>query len=165
MAQCELPGGTQKWNQLARLTIMVNNPINVSAYAGAPPADGESRKIHGGPLYEVEVINQILQRGAAAFTAWTRKCKDDLQNYALDGQDVVELITEALRTGRYWDSEWCVQQPRGPWAACDAYTVTRKEWIPHAHKDFLIEYYIKFAISRAGTLMLLVSCHLPDNRG
>jgi hypothetical protein len=144
---------------------MVNNPINVSAYAGTPPADGESRKIQGGPLYGAEAINQILLRGEESFTAWTRKCKDDLQKYALDGQDVVELIAEALRVGRYRDSEWCRQNSRGPWAACDAYTLTRKEWIPHAHKEFLIEYYIKFAISKTGTLVLLVSCHLPEDRG
>ncbi|WP_291820171.1 hypothetical protein [Marinobacter sp.] len=97
--------------------------------------------------------------------AWTRKCKDDLQKYTLDAADTVELLTEALQHGRYRDLEWCEQRPTGPRAACDAYTLARKEWIPYAHKEFPIEYYIKFAIAKTGTVILLVSCHLPEDRG
>lgn len=97
--------------------------------------------------------------------AWTRKCKDDLQKYFLDAEDAAGLLSEALQYGRYRDSEWCEQRPTGPWAACDAYTLMRKEWIPHAHKELQIEYYLKFAIARTGTVILLVSCHLPEDRG
>lgn len=144
---------------------MVNNQVNVSAHEGEPPVAGEPRKISGGPLYEAERVFGILGAGEESTRAWTRKCKDDLQKYTLDATDVVELLTEALRYGRYRDSEWCEQRPKGPWAACDAYTLTRKEWIPHAHKEFHIEYYIKFAIAKTGTVILLVSCHLPEDRG
>lgn len=144
---------------------MVNNQINVSAHEGEPPLAGEARKIIGGPLYKTARVLSILRSGEESARAWTRRCKDDLQKYTLDAADTVELLTEAIQYGRYRDSEWCEQRPTGPWAACDAYTLTRKEWIPYAHKEFTIEYYIKFAIAKTGTVILLVSCHLPEDRG
>lgn len=144
---------------------MVNNQLNVSAYQGEPPVGSGSRKIPGGPLYAANRVLEVLDKGEESTRAWTRKCIGDLQKYALDGKDAVELLTEALQYGRYRDSEWCEQRPGGPWAACDAYTLVRKEWIPYAHKEFQIEYYIKFAIAKTGTVILLVSCHLPEDRG
>lgn len=116
-------------------------------------------------MYEANRLLKILSTGEESTRAWTRKCKSDLQKYTLNGEDAVELLTEAIQHGRYRGSEWCEQRPTGPWAACDAYTLTRKEWIPNAHKEFQIEYYIKFAIAKTGTVILFISCHLPEDRG
>ena len=52
----------------------------------------------------------------------------------------------------------------GPWAACDAYVLVRTEHLPHLRKDMECEYYIKFAIGKTGTVLLLASCHLPEDR-
>lgn len=144
---------------------MVNNQLNVSAYVGVLPLEGSTRDISGGPLYDPARVLAVLQQGESSTRAWTRKCIHDLQKYTLDGQDVVVLLKEALRNGRYRNSEWCQQRPIGPWAACDAYTLTRMEWIPYAYKELPVEYYIKFAIAKTGTVILLVSCHLPEDRG
>ncbi|SOB74574.1 hypothetical protein SAMN04488490_0059 [Marinobacter sp. LV10R510-11A] len=144
---------------------MVNNRVNVTAYEVKPPGEGEPRKIPGGPLYEHHRVLEILRKGEESTRAWTRKCKSDLQKYALDGDDAVVLLIEALQHGRYQSSEWCEQRSKGPWAACDSYTLTKKEWIRYAHKELQIEYYIKFAIAKTGTVILLVSCHLSEDRG
>lgn len=66
------------------------------------------------------------------------------------------LITQ----GQYVNSQWCVQKPTGPWAACDGYRLFRDEWVEYAHKEMRYEYYVKFAIGKTGKLLLLVSCHL-----
>jgi hypothetical protein len=43
--------------------------------------------------------------------------------------------------------------------AADAYSLRRSEWVAAARKDMLIEYFVKFAIGRSGSLVLIVSCH------
>jgi len=144
---------------------MVNNTI-VSRFTGdLPLGEGESRKIPGGPLYPAgEVLALLAGSGIQAVRAWTRKCAEDLQKWELDADDLRELIETALRSGRFRGAEWCVQQPNGPWAACDAYVVVRPEWVQYAHREMDIEYYIKFAMSRTGTVLLVVSCHPPEER-
>lgn len=138
---------------------MVNNLV-VSAHSGKPPTGGGDRKISNGPLYSPDEVLQILAKGDEAVRGWTLKCIRDLQNYTLEGESLVELICDTLQSGRYRDSEWCEQSPGGPWAACDAYELGRKEWSDAARKDLYFEYFIKFAISKTGTVILLVSCHL-----
>ncbi|MYA66563.1 MAG: hypothetical protein F4X09_04575 [Gammaproteobacteria bacterium] len=66
----------------------------------------------------------------------------------------------AVSNGQFRGAEWCVQRDEGPWAACDAYTVIRQEWIAKAQKEMPFEYYVKFAIARTGSKVLLASCHL-----
>ena len=44
-------------------------------------------------------------------------------------------------------------------AACDAYAIRLREWVAAAHKYMLVEYFVKFAINPAGTVVLAVSCH------
>ena len=56
-------------------------------------------------------------------------------------------------------------KPSGPWAACDAYQLWHNEWVQAAYKEMCFEYYIKFAIGKSGKLLLLVSCHEPQDRG
>lgn len=145
---------------------MVNKAINVSAYQGIPPPDGAAdRRIAGGPLYSVTDVLALLGTGESALVPWTRKCKDDLMRLALDIPGVQELIREALQHGRYRNSEWCVQNPTGPWVACDAYQLRRSEWVEAAYKDMSFEYYVKFAIGKTGKLLLIVSCHESQDRG
>ncbi len=144
---------------------MVNNIKNLSRYDGAPPATWEDRVIDGGPLYPIEEVLRALELGESALVPWTRKCSDDLMRLALEIDDAVELVREALGSGRYRNSEWCVQSPSGPWAACDAYELRRREWIDAAHKHMVFECYVKFAIGRTGKVLLLVSCHTSEDRG
>ena len=143
---------------------MVNNALNISAYEGLPPAEvgsGRSR-IRSGPLYEVTDVLAILAQGDNKTNLWTRKCIHDVERLAFDLVDVRELLKQALLTGEYINSEWCVQKPTGPWAACDSYRLYRDEWNDHAYRDMRYEYYVKFAIGKTGKLLLLVSCHLSQ---
>lgn len=129
---------------------------NLSAYADTPPNTGEDRKIAGGPLYGLARI-QALTELPDGLQFWTAKCRRDAANLTLAPADVGSLIRE-LNERDYRDSEWC-ENGKGFWAACDAYTLTRNEYVKTAGKWFHIEYFLKFAESRAGTLVLIVSCH------
>lgn len=142
------------------------NTVVVSEFAGDPPlAEGACREIAVGPLYPGAKILALLARsGSRAVRVWTKKCGTDLQKCSLDTEDLCELLATAVRSGRFCGAEWCVQRPNGPWAACDAYSVVRREWIAHAHKEFDVEYYLKFAIAKTGQLLLVASCHLPEDR-
>ncbi len=137
----------------------------VSRFSGPPSPDAAlGRKISGGPLYEADEVLQLLAKaGGAAVQAWSRDCIRDVQKLELDGDDLAGLIGEAVRCGRFLGAEWCVQKPDGPWAACDAYSLRRSEWIEAAGKQMVAEYYIKFAIGKTGLLLLLASCHLSGS--
>ena len=144
---------------------MVNNMI-VSRFTGQLPEGVSSdRKILGEPLYAAhEILELLASCGSKAIYAWSRKCNEDIQKWALDADDLLGLVELAVRSGRYIGAEWCVQKPNGPRAACDAYSVIRREWRAAAHKEKDIEYYIKFAIGKTGNILLLVSCHPSENR-
>lgn len=145
---------------------MVSNMI-VSRFLGPPPPPGSNgpRKISGGPLYPATEVLSLLDRlGSSTLRVWTTKCGDDLQKLSLSLDDAVELLAIALSNRKFIGAEWCIQKPNGPWAACDAYSVVRREWISSARKDMDIEYYIKYAISKAGAILLLVSCHPSSKR-
>jgi hypothetical protein len=143
---------------------MVNTTI-LSRYTGELPInDGDDRKISGGPLYPIQDVLPILATGEGAVRAWTEKCIRDMQKWTLEADDLCELIETALKTGRFLGAEWCVQKPNGPWAACDAYRLVRSEWIPNAHRYMDIAYYIKFAVSKTERVLLVVSCHLSEDR-
>ncbi len=137
---------------------MVNNTI-VSRFTGPLPVDGKCRKIAGGPLYSVVDVLSILNKRVQSVKAWTHDCIEDIQKLSLDDSDLQELLKLAVNSGRFKGAEWCQQKTGGPWAACDAYTVKRKEWIQAAHREMDIEYYIKFAVAKTGAILLLVSCH------
>lgn len=144
---------------------MVNTTI-VSRFTGELPyGEGANRKIQGGPLYPADDVLALLAgAGSQGVTAWTRKCGEDMQKWELDADDLHELIKVALKTGRFRGAEWCEQKPGGPWAACDAYSFMRKEWVSYAHREMDMEYYIKFAIAKTGKVLLVVSCHPPEER-
>lgn len=129
---------------------------NLSAYEGVPPGEGEERKIAGGPLYALARI-QALTELVDSVQFWTAKCRRDAANLTLDPSDVGGLIRE-LKERDYRDSEWC-ENGKGFWAACDAYTLARDEYRENAGKTFRMAYFLKFAESRTGKLVLIVSCH------
>jgi hypothetical protein len=111
-----------------------------------------------GPLYP-DALTLITKCGAARLIPWTRKCAEDIQKMALEADELFDLINNILNKGRYLGSEWCQQQPSGPWAACDAYSLRCREWSPVAHREIEMEYYLKFAIGVTGAILLLASCH------
>ena len=133
--------------------------INVSRYNGTPPQiEGRSRKIAEGPLYPPDEVLALLAKGEGTLKPWPG-CTKEMQKWSLEPQDALELITLALRQGKFLGSEWCEEKPSGPWAACDAYRVYRSEWIEKARKDMSFEYYVKFAIAKTGILVLIIQCH------
>lgn len=132
----------------------------VSRYTGPLPAGGADRIMPGGPLYPAEEVLKLLKAGGGTVRVWTRKCVADVQQLALDPDDLVVLLSEAVARGRFTGSEWCQQKPSGPWAACDAYALTRCEWVQAARKELAFDYYLKYAIGKTGAILLLVSCHL-----
>ena len=143
---------------------MVNNQVNLSAYSELPPAqaNGNTVYIKSGPLYDVKQVLAILTEGDKKTIPWTRKCVADLQKYSLNTEDARQIVKEAITQGTYINSQWCVQKPTGPWAACDGYKLVRNEWVDHAYKEMRFEYYVKFAIGKTGKILLLVSCHLSQ---
>ncbi|MDP2286693.1 MAG: hypothetical protein Q8L06_21380 [Pseudohongiella sp.] len=143
---------------------MVNTTI-CSQFAGPPAPAGQTRKIPGGPLYPPrEVMRRLDTLSEHQVIAWTDKCIRDLQKWCLDSSDVIELLRIAVTHGNFRSSEWCIQMSDGPWAACDSYSLYRKEFIENAYKEMDIEYYLKFAISVTGSAVLIVSCHPTENR-
>lgn len=142
---------------------MVSHTI-VSQYSQEPvPTEGSRRGIPGGPLYDVKnVLGILANTEPRSLQIWTRKGVRDLRALNLDEQNLRELLRLAVSRGRFLGAEWCSQHENGPWAACDAYSVVRREWIINARKEMNIEYYVKFSISRSGSILLLVSCHLSN---
>lgn len=96
---------------------------------------------------------------ATAVNFWSRGAVADQQKWKISAEDAADLVHAALHTGRYLGAEWCVQKPNGPWAACDAYVVSRVEWNPYASKDLTVTYYLKYAISKTGQVLLMASNH------
>jgi len=137
---------------------VINNSINVSQYEGAPPpSDDASRRIDGGPIYTRAKMLTLAE--GACLQLWSNGSIKDAAKWNLTTVDLADLLTLALQSGRFRSSEWCRQKPNGPWAACDAYTVTRLEWNTAAHKEFEITYYFKVAVSKTGKLLLSASNH------
>ncbi|HEU4344422.1 MAG TPA: hypothetical protein VFU31_22945 [Candidatus Binatia bacterium] len=144
---------------------MVSDKI-VSRYAGKLPESANSdRGIPHGPLYPVAEVLGLLENSVNPnIQVWTRKCAADVQKLALDADDLVDLLKEAVLGNHFIGSEWCRQNPNGPWAACDAYALSRQEWVAVAHKEIRMEYYLKFSVGKTGKILLLASCHLSEER-
>ena len=139
---------------------MINNQTNGSLFRGGyPPVAeaGEGRKIAGGPLYSAVTVRDLAER--TKVTLWSRGAAKDAQKWSLDIDRVGELICKALSQGCFLGSEWCVQQPNGPWAACDAYSVTVQEWTEATHSLMKVTYYLKFALGKTGQILLSASNH------
>lgn len=127
----------------------------ISEYSGYP-VPGNRVKIGAGPLYDLARVQALAAR-ADRVKLLTTKCRQDVQNLGWDEEDVSQLLL-SLTAGDYKDSEWC-DNGNGAWAACDAYTIKRREWVETARKELTMDYFLKFAISKTGTLVLMLSCH------
>lgn len=136
------------------LTIVVTFK-NVSAFCGKPSGESESRKIAGGPLYGLAEVQAVAANDGVNF--WTAKCRRDAANLTLDTAGVGAMLQE-LTERDYRDSEWC-DNGKAASAACDAYVFRRIEFVETAGKSYRMEYFLKFALSKTGKLVLMVSCH------
>jgi hypothetical protein len=133
---------------------------NLTPAFGSPPPEGctdAERKIAQGPLYDPAEVLKLLEKQSLKY--WTSDCQKDVRDLDLDHEDVAALVIDAIRRGKFKNSEWCLQNPTGPWAACDAYLLRRLEWNRYAFKEIEYAYYVKFFISNTGVLLLLTSCH------
>lgn len=128
----------------------------ISEYSLSSPTTGGGKKIPGGPLYDLGRVKVITKDGTG-LQLWTRDCVKDVAELGWDNGNVINLL-QKLCEDDYIDSEWC-DNGKGAWAACDAYSIRVLEWIPTAHKEMRIEYFVKFAINKLGTMVLTVSCH------
>lgn len=131
----------------------------LSGYSLHPPTElGAGRiKIDGGPLYDLARVRALVHDGTH-LQAWTEKCRKDVHKWFDDDwQRVVDFIG-GLTQEDHIDSEWC-ENGKGAVAACDAYSYKVTEVAPATGKSVRMEYFLKFAVSRTGTLVLMVSCH------
>lgn len=132
-------------------------PIVVSEYSSDPPTDTGRVKIDVGPLYDLKRVQALLQ-GESRLQAWTEKCRKDVRKWFDDDWQRISGLIGSLRSADYIDSEWC-ENGRGAIAACDAYSCHLMETAPATGQPLRMEYFVKFAVSKTGTLVLLVSCH------
>lgn len=138
--------------------------VNVCLYRAEEPPDDASedvdRKIvREGPIYAADTILELAV--ANRVTLWSKGAITEAQKWGFDNKDVCELVTAALRNGRYRDSVWCLggNGSKRTWAACDVYTFSRVEevsWSPHPQT---MTYYVKLAIGKTGQMLLIASCH------
>lgn len=137
------------------------NTVNISAYEGSPPENNkETRIIKGGPIYSPSKVRAALEKKRAI--TWTADAGEDLQDLNLTVDDAVHLISQAVKNGRFLNSQWCQQKFEGPWAACDSYKLALLEWNENAFKELESEYYLKFALAKSGALVFVISCHLSS---
>ena len=130
----------------------------VSEYSLNPPEDGQGRvKIAKGPLYDLARVQRLATAGG--LNSWTDRCDKAVYELFSGDLEAVAGLLWHLRPADYRDSEWCTNG-RNALAACDAYALRRLEWVASAGKEMGVEYFVKFAVGKAGQLVLLVSCHL-----
>lgn len=136
---------------------MVNKLI-ISEYSSRLPIESGRVKIAGGPLYDLARVQAIVEDENRLLT-WTEKCRKDV--FKLFDDDLAEVagLIQCLKASDYIDSEWC-ENGRNAMAACDAYSIHRREVIAATGKTMAVAYFLKFAIGKAGNLVLLVSCHV-----
>ena len=136
---------------------MVNKFI-VSEYSSRPPSESGRVKIAGGPLYDLARVQTIVE-DETRLLAWTEKCRKDVFKLFDDDLEEVAGLIQCLKASDYIDSEWC-ENGKNAMAACDAYSIRRMEVIAATGKAMAVGYFLKFAIGKAGNLVLLVSCHV-----
>ena len=130
----------------------------VSEYSLNPPEDGQGRvKIAKGPLYDLARVQRLATAGG--LNTWTDRCDKAVYELFSGDLEAVAGLLGHLRPADYRDSEWCTNG-RNALAACDAYALRRLEWVASAGRERGVEECVKFAVGKAGQLVLLVSCHL-----
>jgi hypothetical protein len=140
----------------------VVNSVNVSSRKDIPePTDwttDQGRLINTTvPLYSKSEVNKLLAQGILHTSLFTSKCALDAANEGLALRDVIALVKDAVDVGKYKNSQWCRQSVQGPIAPCDAYALT--QFIKTNGETRRVNYYVKFAISSTGKLLLIFSCH------
>lgn len=108
-------------------------------------------------MYALERV-QALARDQSRLNTWTEKCRKDVRKWFDDDLERVGELILFLRPDDYIDSEWC-ENGKGAIAACDAYSVSVVETAPATGCPVQMEYFLKFAVSKTGALLLIVSCH------
>lgn len=141
---------------------MVNNSEHPK-HRLPPYKNGEPTEINNGgaPLYPLDQVKQIAV--AAAIRLVTDKCINDLANKLTWDNDHVAHLFNQLTSANYYKSEWC-RTNANMYLPCDAYVLNRMEYIYAAQKQLNCEYYVKFAVSTNGQLLLIVSCHMSEFR-
>ena len=129
----------------------------ISEYSQDPPTEVGRVKIAVGPLYDLERIWALAQ-DEDKVQALTRNCRRDVDKFFDGDYEQVASLIRAAKASDYIDSEWC-ENGSGGIAACDAYSVRRTEVIRATGKVVTFDYFLKFAIGKAGNLVLVVSCH------
>ena len=134
--------------------------VVISEYSQDPPTQTGLRvKIAvGRSLYALDRV-QALAGNGQRIKAVTQKCLQDVETLFAGEYDDVASLIRAIRPHDYRDSEWC-DCGKGSVAACDAYVVHRVEVAPGSGQQVSVTYFLKFAISKTGQLVLMVSCHL-----
>lgn len=133
--------------------------IIISEYSSNPPElPGTGRiKIGGGPCYSLARVQDLVLH-EDQLKAWTEKCRKDVRKWFDDDLQRVADLIGGLRESDYIDSEWC-ENGKGAVAACDAYSIRRVDRAPATGQALQMEYFLKFAVSKTGALVLMVSCH------
>lgn len=135
---------------------MINNH-NVSAYYGMPPKQGNSRFITNGPIYSKQQVFELCTKQAV--NLWTKESILDARKLNLEIPEIALLIHKALNEGKYENSQWCQSKNSGSWAACDSYAISISRFMLPECKEILVTLYFKFAISKAGSALLVISNH------
>lgn len=131
----------------------------LSRYTDSPPSDECTGKkiVTSERLYSVaDVLTALENKGGSL---QTEKSVRDAKRLNFDADGIIELVKDAVTSGKYRDSEWCLNKKGLAWLACDSYILKRSVYIEAAHKDMIFEYFIKFAIGKMGNIVLIVSCH------
>jgi hypothetical protein len=121
--------------------------------------DEQSRTVTGGALYTRQDVDRLVSGGVLKARLFTEDSGVDAAKEGWALRDVLDLLKTAVEHGTYKNSKWCRQgkSPGGnvvPCAPCDGYSV-----IYHHREKGKIKCYVKFAISKTGTLLLIFSCH------
>lgn len=134
--------------------------VVLSEYSTSAPTQlGTGRiKIEGGPLYVLARVQQLVD-SSDCINLFTRTCIGQVHELFDSDLEQVAWLIQALDSRDYIDSEWCENGKNGI-AACDAYRIRRTEVMAATNKPTKVEYFVKFAVSKTGKLVLLVSCHL-----
>ena len=119
-----------------------------------------------GPIYSLDRVVALAQ-DASRVNLWTRNSIKRAQSlhgtstiqFDSDTEYIASLLVELGANGTYLKSEWC-ENGKDAVAACDSYKLVRQEWAAESNKLVSVEYYLKFALSKSGNVILVISNHI-----
>ncbi len=136
------------------------NTDNIKPPKGDNLSD-EERCIHGGPLFDLSVVQGVAQKGKIYLV--TKKCFDDVEKLGWSTEVEVRELVLQLSKSNYHRSAWCQISLKKNLVACDAYKIKRYESYGSSGSKYLCEYYVKLAIGPLGDALLIVSCHPSES--